>query len=100
MIIEISLENTIEFFKYAKERAKLFNDHDFDQQIRYFSVLCSKDKISSNELISILDIVEFCELWFDNVRALKKYTNMVIEIGCYVHILETYNETAKIKEVF
>ena len=98
MNTDISLKNTAEFFKIAKERSKLFDDYEFDLQIHYFEDICSRDKVTSEQLMALLDVVDFWELWLSNVSALKKFTGMAIEIGCYVYLLAKYNATAKIKE--
>ena len=99
MNIEISLDNTVEFYKFAKERSKLFNDYEFVLQIEYFEYLCSENKVTSEDLISILDIADFWELWLNNVSAIKKYSAMAVEVGCYAQLLNKYDATAKIMEV-
>lgn len=98
MNIEISLENTAKFFEFAKERLKLFNDFDFELQIHYFEELSARDVVYSQDLMALLDVVVFWELWLNNVNALKKYTAMVVEIACYANLLDRHNATAKIKE--
>lgn len=97
MNINISLKHTIEFFKFAKERSKLFDDYEFELQIEYFADLRSRDKVSSDDLMALLDVVDFWEFWLNSVSALKKYTTMVVEIACYAHVLEEFNASAKIK---
>lgn len=98
MKFDISLEHTIEFFKFAKERSKLFDDYEFDLQIHYFDELGSRDKVTSDDLMALLDIDVFWERWLNDVNALKMYTTMAFEVGCYAQALDQYNATAKIKE--
>lgn len=98
MNLEISLDSSVVFYKFAKERSKLFDDYEFDLQIYYFDDLCSRDKVTSEDLMALLDVVVFWEFWLNDVNALKKYTTMAIEVGCYAQLLNKYDATAKIKE--
>lgn len=98
MNIDISLACTVEFFKFAKERSKLFDEFEFETEIKYFDELCSRDKVTSEDLMALLDVAIFWELWLNNVSALKIYTAMVIEVALYAQVLDEYHATAKIKE--
>lgn len=98
MKFEISLEHTIEFYRFARELLKTFDDYEFETQIEYFDELCSRDKVSSEDLMALLDVDIFWELWLNDVSDLKKYTTMAIELASYAQALGQYHATAKIKE--
>lgn len=98
MEIGISLKNTTAFFEFAKECSKLFDDYEFELQIHYFDELCARDKVTSEDLMALLDVIAFWEFWLNDLNALKQYTSMVIEVVCYACALMGYNVTAKIKE--
>lgn len=97
-MIVISLPKTAVFYEFAKEQSKLYLDYEFETQIEYFAELCSRDTVTSDEIFALLEVAVFWEMWLNDFSSLKKYTDMVVELGRFATLLNCFNETAKIKE--
>lgn len=98
MVAVIPLKNTAMFYDFLKKKSNEFDDFEFVTQTQYFDELLTRDGVERRELQGLFDAQIFWRLWLSNTKALKMYTAMVIELTCYMCLMDQYDISVKIKE--
>lgn len=97
MTAVIPLKNTAMFYDFLKKKSNEFDDFEFVTQAQYFDELLARDSIEWRELQSLFDAQIFWRLWLCDTKSLKMYTAMIIELSCYMCLMDKYGINVKIK---
>lgn len=98
MTVVITLKNTAMFYDFLKKKSNEFDDIEFVTQAQYFDELNSRVSVEWRELQGLFDAQIFWRLWMRSDNALKMYTAMMIELTCYMWLMDKYDISVKIKE--
>lgn len=97
MTAVIPLKNTAMFYDFLKKKSNEFDDFEFVTQAQYFDELLARDSVERRELQELFDAQIFWRLWLTNTKVLKMYTAMLIELSCYMLLMDEYGITVKIE---